>query len=207
MLINAKKTKEILIDFAKKPAPIPELIINGQKIERVTSSKLLGVVISDNLSWGEHINYIVGRATQRLFFLRLLKRANVSMDKMIEVFCTIIRPTVEYACQVWHGTLTDDQSKAIESIQERALKIIMPDANYDLAREIAELPKLSERRRSLCLKLFIEVQNPDHRLHHLLPNVKESTHNLRSGQKYPRPKVTTDRAKYCFINWCIYKLQ
>ena len=203
MAINEKKTKEMIINFAKKHDPIPDLVINKEKIERVTSSKLLGLIISSNLSWEEHVNAITSRASQRLYFLRLLKRARVPMDDLLRVYCSLIRPTVEYACQVWHGGLNKGQSDSIESIQERALDIIMPDAEYDLALQISELPKLSDRRRDLCKKLFLEIQQPDHKLHHLLPEVKTNVCGLRSNHKYPKPKCNTDRAKDCFVNWCL----
>ena len=159
------------------------------------------------MSWEEHVNTITSRASQRLYFLRLLKRARVPMDDLLRVYCSLIRPTVEYACQVWHGGLTGGQSDSIESIQERALDIIMPDAEYDLALQISELPKLSDRRRDLCKKLFLEIQQPDHKLHHLLPEVKTNVCGLRSNHKYPKPKCNTDRAKDCFVNWCLFNLQ
>ena len=145
MIINEKKTKEIVINFLKSEIDIPELEINGEKIEQVQSSKLLGVTISNDLTWGKHVKNIRTKATQRLYFLRLLKRAHVSMDKMLQIYCSLVRPTTEYACQVWHGTLTGEQSDTIESVQERALEIIMPDASYELACELAQLPTLKER--------------------------------------------------------------
>ena len=121
------------------------------------------------------------------------------MDKMLQIYCFLVRPTTEYACQVWHGTLTGEQSDAIEPVQERALEIIMPDASNELACELAQLPTLKERRRELCKKLFIELQNPSHKLHHLLSSVKTS-HGLRSCKKYTLPKLRTDRAKLSYIN-------
>ena len=207
MIINEKKTKEMIINFAKKPSTIPDLLINDQVIERVSSTKLLGVTISKTLSWEEHINNITGKASQRLYFLRLLKRANVNMDSLLRIYCSLIRPTVEYACQLWHGGLTGEQSDTVEAIQIRALAIIMPDAAYDLALQIAELPTLADRRRDICRKLFIEMQSPSHKLHHLLPSERDNRERLRSEAKYPKPKVHTKRAKSCFVNWCLFNLQ
>ena len=64
MGINEKKTKEMIINFAKKQDVVPDLLINGEKIERVTSSKLLGLIIGSNLSLEEHVNAITSRASQ-----------------------------------------------------------------------------------------------------------------------------------------------
>ncbi len=51
--INETKTKDMLISFGNN-LDIPLLDMNGTQIERVHHSKLLGVIISDNLK-GEHI--------------------------------------------------------------------------------------------------------------------------------------------------------
>ena len=206
MLINAKKTKELVICFAHEAPDANRLVINGEEIERVSITKLLGVTISDDLTWETHINIISRKASQRLFFLRLLARCKVPMDKMISIYCTIIRPVVEYACQLWHGGLTGGQSDLIESIQKRAMRIIMPEANYELALQIAELPTLEQRRRKLCRKLFTEMQNESHKLHHMLPPIKVDN-SVRAGKKYPLPKIKLERTKKSFVNWCLFNLQ
>ena len=36
--LNAKKTKEMLIDFRKAPADIPDLFIDGENVERVSTN-------------------------------------------------------------------------------------------------------------------------------------------------------------------------
>ena len=43
---------------------------------------------------------------------------------MLHFFKTVIRSILEYACPVWHNSLTIEQSDQIESIQKRALKIM-----------------------------------------------------------------------------------
>ena len=189
MNINTNKTKEIVINFARSSNHIPTLEINGQEIEKVGQAKLLGVTISNDLSWEAHINAITAKASQRLFFLRILQRAKVSVDKMLAIYCSIVRPVVEYVCQVWHGGLTKEQTDTIENIQERALHIIMPDASYEQAMQIANLTTLSSRRVELCKMLFVKIQNENNRLHHLLPPVKKHSHDIRDGNKYELPKV------------------
>jgi len=116
MVINPKKTKEMRIDFARNPPTIQDIVINGQNIEQVKHSKLLGVTISDNLTWNLHVENITKKASQRLFFLRLLKRANVSIDKLVKVYCSLMRSVLEYACQIYHGGLTKTHLEKIESI-------------------------------------------------------------------------------------------
>jgi hypothetical protein len=61
MTINTKKTKEMLIYFVKKfnNESFSPLEINEEFIERVDLFKLLGVIFSSDLSWGQHVSYML----------------------------------------------------------------------------------------------------------------------------------------------------
>ena len=48
--LTVKKTKEMLIVFRKVPAVIPDLFIDGVKVERVTEYKYLGTVLKQSYS-------------------------------------------------------------------------------------------------------------------------------------------------------------
>jgi len=50
---------------------------------------------------------------------------------MIQGFCVeenelVVRPVLEYACPFWHWSLTATQTKTLELLQQRAMKIIFP---------------------------------------------------------------------------------
>jgi len=42
---------------------------------------------------------------------------------VMPTYATHVRPLIEYACPAWHTSLTTEQSKQIERIQIRALKL------------------------------------------------------------------------------------
>ena len=73
MKLNEKKTKEMYISFKQNTAPVPPLIINSNAVKRVHSFKILGVGLSDDLSWKSHVNLMHSRATPRLYYLRQLR--------------------------------------------------------------------------------------------------------------------------------------
>ncbi len=108
--INETKTKNMLISFGKD-LHIPLLDMNGTQIERVYHSKLLGVIISDDLKWGAHILYINSRAGKRIYYLRELKRSGVLQSDLVCIYLTLVNPAVEYAYQVWSTGLTKEQSQ------------------------------------------------------------------------------------------------
>ncbi len=77
--LNVSKTKELIVDFRKRPQqPYTPLMISGTPVERVSSFKYLGVNISDDLTWTTHIQTQVKKARQRLYHLRQLRKFRVS---------------------------------------------------------------------------------------------------------------------------------
>ena len=73
MQLNPIKCKEMLISFKRKTPVI--ITINNTPIERVTSYKLLGLIVSSNLRWKDHIESLTKKASKRIYSVRLLKRA------------------------------------------------------------------------------------------------------------------------------------
>ena len=102
MRLNEKKCKDMVINFLKyQPTVITPIQLNGIVIERVSSYKLLGVIITNDLSWNEHCDSIHKKATKRLFVLRTLKRVGLGTNDLVLVYCSIVRSIVEYASPVW----------------------------------------------------------------------------------------------------------
>ena len=57
--LNVKKTIYIIFhNKSKKIGKIPEIVIDNFKINSVTSSKFLGVIVNENLTWTDHIETI-----------------------------------------------------------------------------------------------------------------------------------------------------
>ena len=131
MELNLKKCKEMLLDFRKNKTFIPSLIINDTTLERVSSFKLLGLWIDDNLKWQTNTDYIIRKASKRLFLLKVLKKYGASVNDMRRFYISAIRPILEYGAQVWHGGLTNAQSECIEKVQKRALRIIYSERDYE----------------------------------------------------------------------------
>ena len=62
MKIHSEKSKEIIIGFAQDGnfrSTIPNLKIDGRNIAQVCHAKLLGVTISQDLTWNKHVDNIV----------------------------------------------------------------------------------------------------------------------------------------------------
>jgi len=125
MTVNGKKTNEMLIGSVVKNPPV-QVSLNDMTVDQVSTFKLLGVQISNDLKWTNHIDAVSAKIASRLYFLRQLKRAGATFSDLLSFYCTVIRPFAEYASPAWHSSLTAAQSDVLESLQKRAMNIIFP---------------------------------------------------------------------------------
>jgi hypothetical protein len=207
MKTNTKKTKEMIIHFGKKLTidSIPPLTIDGDHIERVSCFKLLGVIISSDLSWEQHVSYILKKVSKRYYIIFQLSRIGIPHHDIILIYCSIIRSLLEYACPVWHSGLTTTLSDDIERVQKRCMRIIYPDLSYTDALSVSGLETLSERREKITRELFVSIQQPTHVLHSLLPLRPNHNIPIRDNYLYSLPSAKTNRYFNSFIPYCIRK--
>ena len=74
-------------------------------MDRVSSYKYLGVLISDDLSWSLHVERISSKARRLLGTLYRRFYQWSSPDALLKLYLSLIRPHLEYAVQVWNPYL------------------------------------------------------------------------------------------------------
>ena len=195
MKLNASKTKEIRVNFSFSSPSYPPIVI----VSIVKHATLLGVIVSNDLKWNLHVNAICKKASKRLYALRLLRRNALPDSVLVKVYCTRVRPYLEYACEVWHNNLPVYLSNQVEQIQKRALRIIFPSLTYDQAMLTANLPSLHDRRSTLCNRLFHHMLDQRHKLNSLVPPHRVNECNLRQNRPFKVPVCRTDRFHKSFV--------
>ena len=82
------------------------------------STKYLGITISNDIAWNNHIDNTADRTNKKLGFLKRNIKVKDSTLKE-KVHKAIVRPTVEYRATVW-DTQYQTHSTTIEKVQRRA---------------------------------------------------------------------------------------
>ena len=157
-----------------------------------------------NFSWRSHVDAMLSKATKRLYFLKLLKRAGVPCAQLQQFYVALIRPILEYAAPVWHHLLAKCQSDQIEAIQKRAINIIHSFTPFSLPISLA-----SEHAENKWHATFFEsTTQPSSCLHHLLPPPRdpELLSRLRAPSKYPHTSNRTKKYQ-SFISFAINNYQ
>ncbi|CAB3994287.1 Hypothetical predicted protein [Paramuricea clavata] len=98
MELNAKKTKNMWINFTEAPTPLP-LHIGDAIIERVDNFKLLGTWFQKDLKWNKHGEETTRKAAKSLYCLRECKRANLPVEVDLTTYLTKIRPALNIVLQ------------------------------------------------------------------------------------------------------------
>lgn len=103
---NQEKTESLTVSL-KKHEPFlqnQQFIFKEQPIEDVNNHKHLGVVLSSNATWYDHILTICQAASRRINILRGLKH-KLSRQALQTIYFSFIRPVFEYADVVWGSFL------------------------------------------------------------------------------------------------------
>ena len=86
MIINKKKTKVISFNKSKKWDFPPELTFsNGSQLECISETKLVGVMLSGDLSWHKNTQYICQKAKQKLWILRRMIKLKLNTSTLLDV--------------------------------------------------------------------------------------------------------------------------
>ena len=130
-------------------------------LQNVQSNPYLGLEISNDLKWHNHINNIASKASRTLGFLqRNLRHCPKECRKT--AYLSLIRSTLEYGAVVWDSQYKMDIDK-LERIQHRAARFISQDFKSmetgcvtKMLKDL-KLPRLQERRKQLRLIFMYKV--------------------------------------------------
>jgi len=127
LLLNATKTKELIIDFRKCEPSYREVTIKDSKVDRVNKFKYLGTIIDNKLSWSDHLSSVESKFHQRLYFLRFLKSFNVDNTILHLFYKSVVESIALFNLITYWSNLNTGQKNIIRTLQKRARKITRTD--------------------------------------------------------------------------------
>jgi hypothetical protein len=186
MKLNTDKSKFMTINFTRNYQFNTRLSLEGNPLSQVHETKLLGLVLSDNLSWQSNTSFIVKKAYKhkRMTILQKLYEFSVPVEELLSIYILYIRSVMESSAVVWHSSLTQGQEMELERVQKVALRIILKEdyCGYSDALDQCSIQTLSDRRNQLCLTF-----------------AKNCTKNPKTSEMFPlncQPYVTRNTEKY-----------
>ncbi len=134
-------------------------MMNNQIINRISSTKYLGITITHNLNWNKHCDIISGKANSTLGLLRrILGECNDAVKS--KAYTSLVRPQLEYASTAWNHYTKRNINK-IEMVQRRAARFVFND--YSRASHVSPMidrlgwDNLQQRRLLHQATMFYKV--------------------------------------------------
>ena len=158
MEFNQDKCTVIHITRSKKPIP-SSYVLHGRVLETVSSAKYLGVNISSNLTWTDHIQKVSASGNRTLGFCkRNIRSKNPAIRST--AYKALVRPVLEYSSTVWSPHAKSGIDK-LERVQRRAARWISNDYSYQssVTTMLNNLKwrSLQHRRDDARLVLFYKI--------------------------------------------------
>ncbi|XP_061621368.1 uncharacterized protein LOC133473935 [Phyllopteryx taeniolatus] len=88
--LNTLKTVEMIVDFRRHPSPQLPLTLSSRLVSTVETFKFLGITISQDLKWATNINSVLKKATQRMYFLRLLRKHGLPPELLRQFYTAVV---------------------------------------------------------------------------------------------------------------------
>ena len=168
MVINEKKTQILCFNF-RTSLQFPPIFTVGESapLDIVKEAKLLGIIISDDLKWSSHVEYMCKKASKKIWLIRRMKNLKLSSDILLDFYLKEVRSILEFGAVVWCSGLTGQLTDKIERIQKICVSIILCDADkeipYTIGCTLLGIEPLTYRRTDLCTR-FVQkaARNPKH---------------------------------------------
>ena len=122
--LNIGKTHAMIFGKTKNLANTnPDIYIDGTRLDIVTSTKFLGVILDSELTWKSHINHLSKKIAKSVGIISLARK-NLHRKTLIQLYHAFIYPYLSYCVLIW-GNSPASTLWPVYKLQKLALRIIM----------------------------------------------------------------------------------
>ena len=193
MKLNVSKSKYMIFNFSKNYQINTRLYMENELLQQVKETRLLGVIIRDDLSFKSNTNYITRNAYKRMVILHKLGKFSLPISDLVKIYILYIRSVLEQSAVVWNRSISKGEQLEIERVQKCALRIILKHnyTSYEEALNLCGLETLKTRRNKLSLSFAIKCTKNE-ATRDMFPR-KNVLANTRFSEKFVVTKSCTDR--------------
>ena len=138
------KTKCMVFSQKRCKFDVSRLVSEGNPVEKVVSSKVVGYMLDSRLRWGGMVDMLARKARGRIAALSRVRHL-LSNANMKKIYLMFIRSIMEYGSVAWCGAAQSHLSK-LDRIQARAESI----GGF-------EVESLLVRRQAACFSFALKL--------------------------------------------------
>ena len=200
MSFNPSKC-EVLRITKKKSHLQTAYSLHGQTLAVAKSGSYLGVTVSDDLSWNEHVNRVTKKSNSSLAFIRR-NLASCPQATKAQAYQSLVRPSLEYASSAWDPH-TQGCVHQLEAVQRRAARFVKGDyhttsSTSKMIQDLGWQPLQTRRQQAKVTLMYRIVNNlvdiPGEQYLHTTTSVTRG-----HGLKFIVPYCRTDLLRHSFF--------
>ena len=109
------------------------IFINGTCIQKVTSTKFLGIIIDDKLNWKPHLKYLTNKLRSITGAICRIRKS-VPADLYLKIYNALFESHLTYGITVWGVSLKDQPDDKLFIIQKHCIRVLFEDLDAYLAK-------------------------------------------------------------------------
>lgn len=155
--LNIKSEKSSLLHLSGKAVDI-DVNFNGVKVQEVSYSKYLGVILDNKLNYNQHLAYLITKSNSIIGALNLVlgKPSTLSIEHKIHIYKSVVLPGLTYGCEIWYRNIQSFKNK-LRKIQRPYL--LMISGAYRTTSSFKLYKLLNILPLDLQIELMIEKQD------------------------------------------------
>ena len=174
--------------FGRKYIPISQQMLNvticGTNIDRVESTKFLGLIIDEKLTWSKHVEHVSINVSKSLGVINRI-RTFMPQSVLLTLYYTLVYPYLCYCNVIW-GCAKPTILRKVLTLQKRAVRLIThsgyraPSSPLFSRLQLLRLPEIYKSHISMFMFKFIK---------NMLPASCNAYFQVNSNIKYCTRKV------------------
>ena len=169
--LNCSKSKEIIFAARGKRGNSADLPQPSMNIERVSSLRVLGVIVNDQLSAADHVTNVLASCNSLLYALRILRCHGISDASLQNVFQATVIAKLTYCAPSWSGACSAADRAKLDSFIRRSKRLGYCSQNQ---------PSFTQLLDDADYSFFNRIKmNSEHVLQPYLPERPEIYYSLR----------------------------
>ena len=178
---------------------LPNLFINNQLIKRQSSTKFLGILLDQNLSWKDYLKLTENKVAKNIGLIYKAK-PYLNKDSLLALYFSYIHSYINYANLVW-GSTNRTYLRKINSQQKHALRLIHNKNRFYYSKEFFESCEILNVYKLNLLNTAVFMHKIKNRTttSSFLEKFEQPAHSyptLFSSRNYRKPQIILRKCRF-----------
>ena len=131
LIINTSKSNVMVFRTRQSTSLTPKLDIefDKNKLQQVQHTKILGVIIDENLTFNYHIEYLKKKISSKIAIIHRL-RHTLPISSLNQIYLALMQSVFDYCITIW-GNSSKQNVLSVQRLQNRAARAITGIFDYN----------------------------------------------------------------------------